>query len=762
MGQSPNPDGRPHSLLLRLAVTLLAPALVLAGERIALPGVDLALLTDRLPPDLQRFDPANTSVLALGVMPFVNACLLVELVALVVPRWSALRHGGPGGRAKLARASALLGIVLAAFQGWGVAKMLEATEFMTRAGLLPELLVTATLIAGACCLLLLAQLIDRWGLVGGLALLTAVPPAIAAVHQAAHALFDPEPAPTKVLAATIGGAALAAIATIAMFRLDRAAPARQASDIGERPYREPADVPRATVERVPIPASGVVPLSIASALLMLPATLANVGLPLEGVAATLNRGDTIFLAGYVVLIAASAVGLAYLFNWPARVAALWSHLGGRRTQDQIEASVRSRMGGAVIRTVAFLLALVAIGELTGRFGGVRLAPTVIALATALVLDAVTEWRQRRAMTDLVPIWPEHRPYAIDVARAALAEAGIAMHARGEHQRALLQFYGPYVPVELHVPSKDAERASEVLAEALLPHAADAQALGGKRTKKQKRKAATTVSVPAWGRVLGAVALLCGGALVSMRAGPVVTAPADDEPGPSGPVAAASLEMISVDDQANPFDRMYAAGSDPEQRGAVQTKLDLPEGASLMVENAPDGPGRTLPRPFVRIVPRANESMEAARARFLEWLGTVPLPPGSRFAVERYTELDEQDTRVPVGWRSIVLRGDPVITASDVTDAAAHLPRRDDPLDSASVSITLTPEAGERLRKFTRQNTKRRMAILVNRIVESAPVIQTEISGGYLQVTMGAGSPREQIEDARRLASALRGRHDRGR
>ena len=53
-------------------------------------------------------------------MPFVNACLLVELVALVVPRWSALRHGGPAGRAKLARASALLGIVLAAFQGWGV------------------------------------------------------------------------------------------------------------------------------------------------------------------------------------------------------------------------------------------------------------------------------------------------------------------------------------------------------------------------------------------------------------------------------------------------------------------------------------------------------------------------------------------------------------------------------------------------------------------------------------------------------------------
>ena len=60
------------------------------------------------------------------------------------------------------------------------------------------------------------------------------------------------------------------------------------------------------------------------------------------------------------------------------------------------------------------------------------------------------------------VWPLQRPYALPVARQALADEGIALHARSRAQRAMLQWLAPYIPIDLLVPAADAERARELL------------------------------------------------------------------------------------------------------------------------------------------------------------------------------------------------------------------------------------------------------------------------------------------------------------
>jgi preprotein translocase subunit SecD len=77
-------------------------------------------------------------------------------------------------------------------------------------------------------------------------------------------------------------------------------------------------------------------------------------------------------------------------------------------------------------------------------------------------------------------------------------------------------------------------------------------------------------------------------------------------------------------------------------------------------------------------------------------------------------------------------------------------------ETAVVAVELTPAGGEKLLRFTSKNVGRRMAIVVDGAVMSAPRIISPISGGHLQITMGAGDVEEQIAQAEHLADVLMG------
>src|SRR6185295_12364835 len=76
------------------------------------------------------FAELNLTVFTLGLNPVISAFLIVELIALCVPRWRALRNGGPQGRGSLLLAASRLGLGLAIVQG------LVTALYMERLGIL--------------------------------------------------------------------------------------------------------------------------------------------------------------------------------------------------------------------------------------------------------------------------------------------------------------------------------------------------------------------------------------------------------------------------------------------------------------------------------------------------------------------------------------------------------------------------------------------------------------------------------------------------
>ncbi len=723
------PDGQraaskpppPPNPWFALALTVLAPFVVLLLGQVSLPGIDTITLRSK----------DSASVVALGITPIITAASIVEFVALIVPSWRRLRHGGPEGRSKLGRATVLLAYALALFQGFSIATMLES--FSVAPGMGSKLFILLTLAAGLACIHLLAETVSKRGLASGYGLLFASMPLIAVFRQ----LGDPK---AETSAGSILGllAAIAAVAGVTWYTLERSEPTHAATPKAET-YREPGAREQAPPLRLPAPASGSDSLSTAASLLTLPASVA-LFLPAADLLADMLKNRTVHRAALIVLTVASALLFTRLYNLPGRVAKVFGRVrGNHASRAELEAEARDALRPATAKAIAFLLALLAIEEIGFASVQITFAAVWTALTVALVLDIAAELRARLAMPDLVSVWPEHRPYAIAAVREALGQAGIAVHARGERLRRLLQFFGPYVPIELMVPQKHEKDASTLLRKILLETSAAPE------EKIDESPIVPATRARAKAQPIGIFPLAASVMLAVLTLGHTyVPQKQPSLPQQSPPV---SLEFTPVDDETKIFDD----DTNLEMRAGAQ-----PKGLSFMIENTPVGLERSTQRTYARLVKGDNETMESARARLEAWAQTLTVPEGTRVVLQKLFEYNEDKGLLEaIGWRTYLVKSNPVLTAKDVASASAI----SDPNLGGSawiVRLQFGSEGAAKFEAYTRANLKRRLAIMIDGIVESAPVIQAPIPGGVATINMGAGTPEEQEADAKRLAKALGG------
>jgi preprotein translocase subunit SecD len=209
---------------------------------------------------------------------------------------------------------------------------------------------------------------------------------------------------------------------------------------------------------------------------------------------------------------------------------------------------------------------------------------------------------------------------------------------------------------------------------------------------------------------------------------------------------ARLEFKMVDDTVDYFDAMAKSAS-PDS---------LPKGVTFSIENAPTGPSKTQPVHFARLVRGEGEDMSAALKRMTEWIGTLQVPDDHEVGYGKLSEYDDQkDSIEEIGWRTYYLRSKAEITGDMIRDAQARPDQSDRGMGGWYVSMEFTPLGGDRFEEITGNNIKKRFAIILDRKVESAPVIQSKIAGGHGQITLGSGNPEQQIADARKLELVLR-------
>ena len=171
---------RVPELRRRVLFTAMILAFYRLGSWIPAPGVDPQKVQDYLNQQsgtilglLNIFSGGALSqfaLFALGIMPYVTASIILQLLTVVVPRLEQLQKEGEAGYAKINQYTRYLTVVLAALQALGYAYLFN------RQGALPLnagriVLIVVSLAAGTTLLMWMGELITKRGIGNGISLL---------------------------------------------------------------------------------------------------------------------------------------------------------------------------------------------------------------------------------------------------------------------------------------------------------------------------------------------------------------------------------------------------------------------------------------------------------------------------------------------------------------------------------------------------------------------------------------------------------------
>ncbi|WP_249158275.1 preprotein translocase subunit SecY [Bradyrhizobium jicamae] len=160
-----------NELARRIAITIGALLLFRLGSHIPMTGISPRVQADLL----SAIGAARISIFALSVIPYLSAAILLQLVAVVWGRLSALERSGEIGRRRIARYTLVLTLLIASFQAFGVASGLQGISgVVSEPGAWFLVSATATMVGGVFCLVWLSEQITRHGIGNGLALILVV------------------------------------------------------------------------------------------------------------------------------------------------------------------------------------------------------------------------------------------------------------------------------------------------------------------------------------------------------------------------------------------------------------------------------------------------------------------------------------------------------------------------------------------------------------------------------------------------------------
>jgi len=112
------------------------------------------------------------SVLTLGIMPYISASIIMQLMTVVVPSFEALKKEGESGRRKITQYTRYGTVVLATFQSLGIAIALESQQgLVLEAGIAFRMTTVITLTTGTMFLMWLGEQITERGLGNGISLI---------------------------------------------------------------------------------------------------------------------------------------------------------------------------------------------------------------------------------------------------------------------------------------------------------------------------------------------------------------------------------------------------------------------------------------------------------------------------------------------------------------------------------------------------------------------------------------------------------------
>ena len=165
----------------KILFTLFILLIYRVGAHITVPGVDVGILRQQFGAlsggILGIYDMfvggglSRATILALGIMPYISASIMFQLLAAVFPTVEKLQKEGEDGRQKLTQWTRYTTVILSVIQGFSYAAFLNSTGAVRDPGFIFNLTTTVTLTVGAIFVMWLGEQITEHGIGNGMSLL---------------------------------------------------------------------------------------------------------------------------------------------------------------------------------------------------------------------------------------------------------------------------------------------------------------------------------------------------------------------------------------------------------------------------------------------------------------------------------------------------------------------------------------------------------------------------------------------------------------
>ena len=401
--------GKMTELRQRILFVLAAIVVFRVGTHIPIPGVDptavAALFEQTRGSIVDIFNMFSggalerLSIFALGVMPYISASIIIQIMTSVIPQLEALKKEGEAGRRKITQYTRYGTVALALFQGLGIAIAIEGQQaaggpVVLVPGLGFKITTVATLVTGTMFLVWLGEQISERGIGNGISLIifgsivAGLPSAVAGTLELARTgAFTP----IGVLALFIGAIGITAF-VVFVERGQR----RLTVNYAKRQQGRRMLAGQSTHLPLKLNMSGVIPPIFASSIILFPASLGSwfgqsdgMGW-LKNIATTLSPGQPIYTLVYAgMIIFFCFFYTALVFN-PKEIADNLKKSGafvpgirpGAQTAGYIDKVVsRLTLAGAAYLTVVCLIPefLIVKWSVPFYFGGTSLLIIVVVM-----------------------------------------------------------------------------------------------------------------------------------------------------------------------------------------------------------------------------------------------------------------------------------------------------------------------------------------------------------------------------------------------